>query len=220
MKKYISELTGSIAAEMGRVVGSSPKQLPNNLRGSLRKNGELPLGNWQADVFRAMTGSDIAFQNVGGIRSSIPAGDVTYRNIYELSPFGNTIVTMKLTGAQVKDILEKSVSGRFGMLQVSGLKFKYDMGRQQGDRAFDVTVGGSPLSYKKSYKAVTNSFTAAGGDGFDTFKKAADVKDTGIIDRDIQLEYLKKHPVISASVEGRIQNVGNAIMPDDAKKDK
>ena len=207
MKNNIAELTKDITKMMDKKVGTSDEKLKNNLTGKQKKNGELPLGNWQTDVFRALTGCDIAFQNIGGIRSSIPKGNITYRNIYELSPFGNTIYTMLLTGVQIKEILEKSVSGRFGILQVSGLKFKYDLNKKEGERVVEITVNNAPIKNKKYYSVATNSFVAKGGDGFDTFLKGKKILDTGMVDRDVQLEYLVKHPKIKAGIEGRIVNV-------------
>ena len=207
MKNDIAEFTKDITALMDKKVGVSVEKLGSNLSGRLEKNGELPLGDWQADVFRKMTGSDIAFQNIGGIRAAVPKGDVTYRDIYELSPFGNTIYTMMLTGKQVKDILEKSVSGRFGILQVSGLAFRYDLNRKEGERVVEISIGGSPLKPKKYYKAATNAFIAKGGDDFETFTKGGEITDTGMVDRDVEIQYLLKNPEIKAQIDGRIVNV-------------
>ncbi len=206
-KNTVIEMTAGISEKMETIIGKSQEEYSNSLGEEYKFNGELPLGNWQTDIFRKMTDSDIAFQNIGGIRAQIPKGNVTVRNIYELSPFGNTIYTMTLTGAQIKDILEKSVSGRFGMLQISGIKFKYDSNRKEGDKVTEIIIGNTSLDLTKHYKIATNSFVAKGGDGFDTFLYGKDVRDTGIIDRDMLIEYLKNNAEIKAQIEKRIVNI-------------
>ncbi|MBI5573149.1 MAG: bifunctional metallophosphatase/5'-nucleotidase [Elusimicrobia bacterium] len=204
LKKIIEKLTSAISAKMDSIVGSSSQNLS---RSATDGSGEIPLGNWQTDVFRKITNSDIAFQNAGGIRADLPEGKLTMRHIYELAPFGNTIFTMKLTGGQLKEILEKSVSGKFGMLQVSGLKFKYDKSRKEGDRVVEIAVGNKPLNLKKYYKIATNSFVAKGGDDFNIFKQGKEIRDTGIIDRDAQLLFVKKYSPLKAQLEGRMVNI-------------
>jgi len=204
LKKIIENLTKDISAKMESVVGSSAQKLSHS---ATDKNGEIPLGNWQADLFRKITNSDIAFQNAGGIRADLPEGKITLRHIYELAPFGNTIFTMKLTGAQLKEILEKSVSGKFGMLQVSGLKFKYDRNKKENERVVKITVGNKPLNPKRYYKVATNSFVAKGGDDFNIFKQGKEIVDTGIIDRDAQLLFVKKYSPLKAQLESRMKNI-------------
>ncbi|MFA5780081.1 MAG: bifunctional UDP-sugar hydrolase/5'-nucleotidase [Elusimicrobiota bacterium] len=204
LKKIIENLTKDISAKMESIVGSSAQNLS---RSATDRSGEIPLGNWQTDVFKKITNSDIAFQNAGGIRADLPEGKISMRHIYELAPFGNTIFTMKLTGAQIKDILEKSVSGKFGKLQVSGLKFKYDKNRYEGDRVVEIAVGNARINPKKYYKVATNSFVAKGGDDFNIFKQGKEIRDTGIIDRDAQLLFVKKYSPLKAQIENRMVNI-------------
>ncbi|MDD5687713.1 MAG: bifunctional UDP-sugar hydrolase/5'-nucleotidase [Elusimicrobia bacterium] len=206
-KKIIDNLTKDISGKMETVIGTSEQFLSHSLTKNLLKNGELPLGNWQADVFRKITDSDVAFQNIGGIRADLPEGKITIRNIYELSPFRNTIFTLQLTGAQIRGILEKSVSGKAVTLQVSGLKYKYDMDKDEGERIIEVNIGDNPIDLKKYYKVATNSFLVKGGDSFSVFKKGKNTHDTGIIDTEAQIQFVKSHSPIKAQVEGRIENI-------------
>ncbi len=211
LKKIIKNLTSDISEKMESVVGLSAQPLTRSALGKLARNGEIPLGNWQTDVFRKITNSALAFQNAGGIRADLPEGKITLRHIYELSPFGNTIFTMKLTGTQIKEILEKSVSGRFGMLQVSGLKFKYDKNKKEGDRVVEIVICRGelvhPINPQKYYKIATNSFVAKGGDDFSIFTQGKEIRDTGIIDRDAQLLFVKKYSPLKAQIENRIVNI-------------
>ena len=114
---------------------------------------------------------------------------------------------MKLTGMQIKKILEKSVSGKFGMLQISGIKFKYDMNRKAGNRVVEILFNNRPIKKNKYYKVATNSFLVKGGDNFNVFTHGKDICDTGIVDRDAEIMYLKKYPKITAKIEGRIINL-------------
>ena len=202
-KKYTEDIT----EEMAKVIGSSRGFLPIWLKEDERKNGELALGNWQTDVMREWAEANFAFQNIGGIRASIPEGKVTLRNIWELSPFGNTLVTMDLTGKQIKEILENSVSGRFGRMQVSGLRVIFSSEKPKGNRIMNIIVDGGEIDEEKTYKVVTNNFLAKGGDNYETFKEGENIEDTGILLRDVEIDYIKKNSPISAKIEKRIVDI-------------
>ena len=175
---------------------------------------ETNLGNLIADGLRAtFPQADIGFANGGGIRNTIAQGDITLGNILEVHPFGNTIVTFDLTGGQLLTALENSVSavedvsGRF--LQVSGLTFSYDQSREPGSRVVSVEVGGAPLDLGASYTIVTNSFIAAGGDGYDVFTHGENLFDSQKLDADVLADYIGNLETVSPTVEGRIVNLAN-----------
>ena len=140
---------------------------------------ETNLGNLAADAFRSATGADIALTNGGGIRDSIPAGDITKKQLVTVFPFGNYVVTMNVTGAQLTAMLENGVSrypdadGRFP--QVSGMSFRFDPDQAVGSRVFDVQVGGEPVDPEKTYVLATNDYIAIGGDEY----PVADIEVTG-----------------------------------------
>lgn len=91
---------------------------------------EVNIGNFCVDAYRSYTSADVAMINAGGIRSEINIGDVTFNDVLEVHPFGNEIVTATMTGQQLMDALEFSVSMLPEMssdfLQVSGMKFEVD----------------------------------------------------------------------------------------------
>ena len=207
LKRIIDNFTKSITGRMALVIGSSAQSLTRSFSDKTAKNGELPLGNLVADVFREAAAAEIAFHNIGGIRADLPKGNVTIRNIYEMSPFTNKIITMKLSGVQIKEILEKSVSGKFGKLQVSGLKFQFDINNKAGEQVTEIKVNGKDIKPKKYYQVATNSFLAKGGDMFSTFRKGREIVNTGIIDRDAVVAYFKNHSPVKAQIEGRIINI-------------
>ncbi len=156
------------------------------------------------DCMRSKTGADIAFQNAGGIRADVAPGVVTYRDILKVQPFGNTLVIMYMTGKQVIDVLNYAATikpGNGAFLQVSGLKWTNNKGKAE-----NVMIGNAPVDLDKTYKAVTNSFMAAGGDGYSMMKGTQQV-DTGFVDADALREYFAKLGEVNPKVEGRVTQI-------------
>jgi 2',3'-cyclic-nucleotide 2'-phosphodiesterase (5'-nucleotidase family) len=151
---------------------------------------------------RESAGANVAIQNNGGIRTTIPKGKITLEQVYMLMPFDNNLMTMDLTGAQIIDILEQNAKTE-GMLQVSGLKVVYDMAAAEGSRVKELAIGGKPADRSRTYRVTTNDFLAAGGDRFGMFREG---KNAVIGDdvRDAFLDYLKKHSPVYPRTEGRI----------------
>lgn len=173
-------------------------------------SGESALGNLVADAQRWATGSQIALMNPGGIRSDLPAGDVTWGALYSVSPFGNDLVQVKMTGAQVLRALNDQwrVVGdevRVKILQPSGICFTYDDSRELGDRIVSASLSdGTPIEADAVYTVVINSFLYGGGDGFATF---AEIDDRIIVGNDLDalVEYLESFTgLVDAEIEGRI----------------
>jgi 5'-nucleotidase/UDP-sugar diphosphatase len=191
IKKYDDQIRG----EFSRVVGET--------RVDLRKRPfESNIGNLVCDAMRKAAGSEIAIQNNGGLRTTIPAGKITLEQVYTLLPFDNNLMTMDLTGAQIADILEYNAKTE-GMLQVSGLKVVYDLSAPEGSRVKELNIGGKRADRSRVYRVTTNDFLAAGGDRFGMFREG---KNTVIGDdiREAVLDYLKKNSPVSPRIEGRI----------------
>lgn len=165
--------------------------------GSENRGGESTIGNFVADVQKWSTGADIALMNPGGIRANLtyassnandPNGNVTYREAATVQPFANTLVTLTLTGAELKGILEEQwqpagAARPFLKLGVSeGLVYTYDPAGAQGARITSITLDGTPIDPAAEYTVAANSFLAAGGDNFFTFREGDDKRDTGKID--------------------------------------
>lgn len=152
------------------------------LEGSAIKTytGETNLGRVITSAYLEATGADIAFENCGGIRASIAAGNITKGNVIGVSPFGNYLVTKKITGADLKSILEKSlemgannlkayqegkhewpVNGGGSYLQIGGMKVTYDPTRSLDNRLVSVDIGGLPLDLDSTYTVATNQFVAS-----------------------------------------------------------
>ena len=160
----------------------------------LIRRTETNLGDLCADAFLDQGGSDIAFVTGGCIRDDIPKGDISYNDILRVSPYGNNLAVIEVTGRQVLDALEWSVHalpGEFGgFSQVAGLQFEVDLSVDspcvQDEKGFfdrvdgtmprrvrGVTVGGQPLDPEKTYTLSSYAFTVLDqGDGYTMFDGA------------------------------------------------
>jgi CNT family concentrative nucleoside transporter len=162
-----------------------------------------PLGNWITDVMRERTGTQLAFHNKGGMRGDLPRGVITMRHLFTISPFGNTLVTMKLKGSDIRELLRGALRREAFALEVSGLVCRYDPGAEPDGRFLDATVGGEPIDPERLYTVVTNSFLARGGDDNKVFLRGVDVVDTGIDLRNAKADFLKAHSPLLSRFEGR-----------------
>jgi 5'-nucleotidase / UDP-sugar diphosphatase len=182
-----------VEERMSEVVGEATADLASS------NNSESSLGNMIADAYREKGKTQIALQNPGGIRTRILTGKVTWGNVFEVLPFANTLVTLKLTGAQLKKTLG------WDLLAVSGLKVQLNLKKAAGQRLVSATLAdGSPIDDAESYTITTNDFVLAGGDGFSELQKGAEIKDTGILLRDVFVDYIKARVVLSPSLDGRL----------------
>ena len=129
-------------------------------------------GNWITDCMRARTGAQVAIHNRGGLRADVAAGPVTRRALFELSPFGNHLVTLTLEGRELLAALRFALEGRrLPGIDVSGLEV--DLRRESGwTKLVSVRVGEAQLDPAARYRVTTNSFLARGGDGLEVFREA------------------------------------------------
>ena len=177
---------------LNRVIGTSPVEL-DGVWEHIRI-GQTNLGNVITDAYLLATGADIAFENAGGIRASIAAGTVTYGDVINVSPYGNYVVTKKLTGAQIKEMLESSLiiqkncivandSGEWdawpndsgSYLQVGGIIVRFDPAQPAGERVLSVQKDGQELDDTKEYTVAVNNYLA----GSDSYPQLADAAEIG-----------------------------------------
>jgi 2',3'-cyclic-nucleotide 2'-phosphodiesterase (5'-nucleotidase family) len=189
-----------LAPLVNAVVATSSVPLP----GDSLLYQETALGNLITDIMRQRAGADIAFQNAGGIRGELPAGDIRVGDVYTLLPFDNTMVVLEMSGADVERLCRESAGrrGRGGFGQVSGLSFEI-----AADGPRNVRVGGLPVDPKQRYRLVTNSYTASGGDGYGAIGKSTARQDTDLTVREAVMTGLRQLKTVSPKVEGRIRFV-------------
>jgi 5'-nucleotidase/UDP-sugar diphosphatase len=169
------------------------------------RTGESPLADVVADAFRAIGKTQVAIHNIGGIRATIPKGMITWGTAFEVLPFQNRLVTLKLTGAQLKKTLERGLVSSVGMTAVSGIRVQYNRTAQPGRQVISASLlNGEVIEDSKLYTVTTNDFVVAGGDGFTEFAAGADIIDSGIYLRDVLVNYIKTHRTLTPVVDGRI----------------
>ncbi len=171
--------------------------------------GESALGNLIADAQRWSMEGQIAFMNPGGVRANLRAGPVRWGDLFSAQPFGNQLVGITLTGAQIKRLLEQQWEDQPfpRILHVSGLTYTWDRSAPIGDRVAlaDIRVGDRPLDPEAPYRVVVNDFLADGANNFSVFPEATD-RVVGPTDLEALVDYVAQLPQpFSAAVEGRIQ---------------
>ena len=126
---------------------------------------ESALGDMLADSLRGLDHADIALLNPGGLRADLPAGELTFGEMYEVIPFDNTIATLSVSGAELERLLGAAYNGHKGVFQESGLKV--ELGGCPGPgRLKEVSLAdGSPIDPARTYRVVVPDFLARGGDG-------------------------------------------------------
>ena len=222
------------ADEVGRrVIGRITADIPRaqTADGSEDRGSESLLGNFIADVQLSATdgedegGAQIAFMNPGGLRADLlrdqvdageAVGEVTYGEAAVVQPFANTLFTLTLTGAQVKQVLEEQYqpagsSRPFLALGVSkGFRYELDDAAPRGSRIRNLTLDGAPLDPAGTYRIVTNSFLASGGDNFATLATGTDRRDTGLDDLSVLVRHFAANSPITPDTTDRAVRVGAA----------
>ncbi|HPM78918.1 MAG TPA: 5'-nucleotidase C-terminal domain-containing protein, partial [bacterium] len=202
LDSYLSRLS-----EMGReVIGEALTEL-NGRREVIRRK-ESNFGDFVADMIRERFSTDVVLINAGSFRASLQPGAITVNNVHEVFPYDNTLVTIEVTGAVIREALETGLQknpeanpGAF--LQVAGLRYVID-----NKRATQITIGDAPLDETRTYQVAINDYMFAGGDAFTMFKNAANVKDTQYTIADVMIETIKTKKKIGAQTDGRISRAG------------
>lgn len=182
------------------IVGSTKTALTGNRR------GESLLGDLVCDAMRDALGTAAAFYNAGGIRANLSPGAITLGDIHDSFPFDNILVAMDLTGADLLEALEQSAGMDYGILQLSGMKIRLDMGRPKGARVAEAFIGGTPLDRAATYRVAVQDFLAGGGDNYRSFRKGNNVVHGELV-RDAVVSYVKNHTPLDARLDGRIEIV-------------
>lgn len=207
--KTIEDIEARQKPVLNQVVGKT--DVP--LEGSAIKTytGETNLGRVITSAYLETTRADIAFENCGGIRASIAAGDIIKGSIIGVSPFGNYLVTKKITGADLKSILEKSLemgannlkayqegkhewpaNGGGSYLQIGGMKVTYDPTRSLDNRLVSVDIGGAPLDLDSTYIVVTNQFVASNASKYPELAVKPELNQYGASEKAV-MRYITNH---------------------------
>lgn len=244
---YDEELTKMVAADAAEVqeiyegIFATTEVALNGEKDPGVRTTETNLGDFSADAYlyaarkyveeQGMNLSvDVALSNGGGIRASVPAGEISMNTLYTVFPYGNTVVLVTITGEQLLEVLEASTfstpTAIGGFPQIAGAEYtvdttvEYKNGEQYpdstyfapaepGSRVKITSVNGKPFDPKANYTVVVNSFQAEGGDTYYVLTQGSFVHDTAIVDADALISYVNSlDGVIGkeyAEPQGRIQ---------------
>ncbi len=160
---------------------------------------ESTLGDVIADSMMAATSgapfnAEFAVTNPGGIRTDLPTSSVTYQQAFTVLPFGNYLMTVSLTGAQIQTMLDEQFADP---KQPKILQLSKELSWKRSGSTVDktsITIKGAPLSPTTTYRVTTNNFVASGGDGFTVFKQATNATSgtTTVVDLDALTSYFAR----------------------------
>ncbi len=155
------------------------------------------MGVFIASVMMQKARADLAIMNSGGIRDSMPAGKLTYKDVLKVQPFGNMLAVVELKGNELTTYLNAAAKmsvGAGAFAQFAGVNLVIE-----GGAVKTATIKGAPIDPGKTYRLAINSFQAGGGDGYPKLSDHPGYVNTGFVDADVMREYLSKNKVQIAS---------------------
>ncbi|QNU66170.1 bifunctional metallophosphatase/5'-nucleotidase [Ruminiclostridium herbifermentans] len=206
--KKVADIYHEKALESAKIkVGSSDVVL-NGIRTQVRSK-ETNLANLLADSMREKAGADLTLMNGGGIRESLPQGELNMYQIGKMLPFVNSLVVVEMKGDMIYKALERGLRGyptvfNGGFLQVSGISYVIDASKIAGERLVSVTKDGAPLDKEKTYKVATNDYLFYGGDGYEEIQNSKLLSTYGLL-KDVLADYIKSKGTVSPVEDGRIK---------------
>ena len=192
---------------MDEVIGHSSVYLSR-----INVDAQSLMGNTITDAMRHEVNADFAFLNLGGVRADIKSGPVTYRNIFEVMPFDNMVVSFKCTGEFLRRIIETRVEGGRHGLVVSGVNVIYSKKRPNFDRVTSLKIGGKLWEKDKIYTCVTTDFLMQGNAGLNLLIHVPeeDITHHQINLRDAIVNYFRKNSPIKTRIDDRWSRNDNA----------
>lgn len=156
----IRAASADVSREVERAVGRATAEIQASYR------NESSLGRLATDVLREWSGAEIAILSGGGIRASLPAGELRVRDCFRVFPFGNRAARGRVRGDVLLKTLEHGATSDRGRIQISGVEMEIDTRLAPGARLVSVRMNGAPLDPAREYDVVTDAFLAQGGSGY------------------------------------------------------
>lgn len=195
----VGRYAAAVAPIASRVVGHLAGPAARNVQ-----DGESSAADLVADSMLAATkapdkgGAQLALVNATGVRVDLPGGDVRYDAAFAMMPFGNNLVVMTLTGAQLKSALEQQFGSAIragfrtpaALAPSQGFTYAVDMSKPAGNRLFDMRLQGRPIDPARRYRVAVNNYLASGGDNLSAFTAGTDITDSNIIDLDALVDWI------------------------------
>ena len=197
---------GAVGPMMNRVIGVAA----GNITRAENSAGESALGDMVADGERAAMKTEVGFEAAGDIQADLAAGNITWSDLYAVQPAGGIVMSMNLSGAQIRQVLERQWQepAPQGNLIVSGLSYTWNASQPAGSRVTSVKVNGVLLNPNATYTVSTVGALAMGGYGYTTFTQGADMT-YGPGDVNALVSYVGSLPQpVNGTAGGRIQRIG------------
>jgi 2',3'-cyclic-nucleotide 2'-phosphodiesterase (5'-nucleotidase family) len=200
MERVIQPYKDQLGKQMNQVIGTAPQELAKN-------PGESLLGNFVADLMlveaeKQGQRADISVLTNGGLRTSLPKGNITVGNVFELMPFENELGIVEITGAQLRPLFDMAAGKR--TVPVGNARFTVNSGK-----AIDISIGKEPLQDDKKYLVAVSDYLASGGDNMTFLKEAGNFRSLNITVRDAIMRHIKNLTAagkpVTARLDGRIQ---------------
>ncbi|MCX7905553.1 MAG: bifunctional metallophosphatase/5'-nucleotidase [Elusimicrobiales bacterium] len=201
IKKW-EEIYSSVSKEMDKIIGKAKKALTFD-----SQTFDNAIGNFVTDITRLKANTEIAFQNAGGVRNIINEGDIKIRDIYQVMPFENTIVVLKMKGEDIYEVIKDNLKINKTSMYISGIKVKYKIKDDKVEILEILLENGDKIEPQKIYTVATNNYLTSGGSGGKAFKNAIEKTDTMILVRDALIEWIKKNKEIKEWETGRFIRV-------------
>jgi 2',3'-cyclic-nucleotide 2'-phosphodiesterase / 3'-nucleotidase / 5'-nucleotidase len=205
VKEMVDAYEAAVAPIINEVIGEAAGPMTREQN----EHGESVLGNVIADAMAAEMGTDFAFMNPGGIRADLDAGEITWGELFTIQPFGNDLVKMTLTGAEIRELLNQQFNpDKVRMLQISGLSYEWSDELEYGEKVLDIYLpDGELIDEEKEYSLTVNNFMAGGGDNYTALLKGKNTY-IGPTDLDGLVNYIKAQDgALNAEIEGRVLKV-------------
>ncbi len=161
------------------------------------RNNQTNLGRLIATAHMERAKADFAVMNSGGVRASIAGGDITYKDVLTVQPFGNIVTYVDMTGTEIQDYLDvvgtkTKDSGAYA--QFAGLTMTVN-----GDTVSDVKISGKALNVKETYRFTIPSFNAAGGDGYPNITQHPAFVNTGYVDAEVLKDFIESKGAVDVT---------------------
>jgi 2',3'-cyclic-nucleotide 2'-phosphodiesterase (5'-nucleotidase family) len=196
----LAPVKANMEHELNIPIGYAPEALPVYAP-------ECPMLNWASDALLAIARErcpepvDVAVVNIGGMRCEWAAGDITFRNVFELMPFDNMLVVLTLKGNDLQQLCE--IFASTGGQGIAGMRIQ-TVGDKVMQQEARVTINGKALDMDRTYTVATSDYLSQGNDGMLPLKYHTQCWNSQEKIRDLYIEYIKQVKTVTAKVDGRM----------------
>lgn len=197
----LAPIKADLEAELSKPLGVASMELTSG-------RPESTMGNWAADALKEMADqwleeqglgrADMAVVNIGGLRCDWPAGDITFRHVFELMPFDNELVILTLTGNDLMELAQNCVDRRG-----EGISKEMHVWLQNGET--QASIHGKAILPEATYLVATSDYLSGGADGLSALTRFSNRTLSGLKIRDLYIAYIQQVRIVESALDGRIQ---------------